>query len=181
MLTFLSDIFSDSQLSPHGICLLWRPELIWLHVISDFLIGLSYYSIPIALTYFVIKRRDIVFGWVLWMFAAFILLCGTGHWLGEMIGAVCAADDLIYEVPPSRTRGEASAFSAAMSAHVTEVIALEMALEVLRRCFGRRLTFERPTPERIIEVAKQLKADPNTYRSYWRLLGLKNIDDDEPA
>ncbi len=79
MLTFLSDIFSDSELSPHGICLLWRPELIWLHVISDFLIGLSYYSIPIALTYFVIKRRDIVFGWVLWMFAAFILLCGTTH------------------------------------------------------------------------------------------------------
>src|ERR1700722_11575730 len=79
MPTFFTDIFSDSELSPHGICLLWRPELIWLHVISDFLIGISYYSIPIALTYFVVKRRDIVFGWVLWMFAAFILLCGTTH------------------------------------------------------------------------------------------------------
>ncbi len=27
--------------SPHGICLLWEPELIWLHVISDALIALA--------------------------------------------------------------------------------------------------------------------------------------------
>jgi signal transduction histidine kinase/ActR/RegA family two-component response regulator len=79
MLAFLTDIFNDSALSPHGICLLWRPELIWLHVISDFVIGISYYSIPVVLVYFVAKRRDIAFGWILWMFAAFILACGTTH------------------------------------------------------------------------------------------------------
>src|SRR5271170_3275493 len=53
MLTFLRNIFNDSELSPHGFCLLWRPELVWLHIISDFLIGISYCSIPLALTYFV--------------------------------------------------------------------------------------------------------------------------------
>ncbi len=79
MLKFLADIFSDADLSPHGFCLLWRPELIWLHVTSDAIIALSYYSIPLALTYFVLKRRDIAFGWVFWMFGAFIMACGTTH------------------------------------------------------------------------------------------------------
>ena len=76
---YLSDIFNDAGLSPHGFCLLWRPELIWLHVTSDAIIALSYYSIPLALTYFVLKRRDLIFGWMFWLFGAFILACGTTH------------------------------------------------------------------------------------------------------
>jgi len=40
-----------------------RP-LISLHVVSDIVIGLSYYAIPIALAYFVLKRKDIDFGWI---------------------------------------------------------------------------------------------------------------------
>jgi signal transduction histidine kinase/CheY-like chemotaxis protein len=31
------------------------------------------------LTYFVIKRRDLAFGWIFWLFSAFILACGTTH------------------------------------------------------------------------------------------------------
>jgi signal transduction histidine kinase/ActR/RegA family two-component response regulator len=79
MSKFLSDIFNNADLSPHGFCLLWRPELIWLHVTSDAIIALSYYSIPLALTYIIVKRRDIVFGWMFWLFSAFILACGTTH------------------------------------------------------------------------------------------------------
>jgi signal transduction histidine kinase len=79
MWNYLSELWETSSLSPHGICLLWRPELIWTHVTADALIGLSYYSIPVALAYFVWHRNDIVFGWVFWAFAAFILACGTTH------------------------------------------------------------------------------------------------------
>ena len=50
--------------SPHGICLLWEPELIWFHVISDALIALAYFSILFVLVIFVSKRRDLKFGWV---------------------------------------------------------------------------------------------------------------------
>jgi light-regulated signal transduction histidine kinase (bacteriophytochrome) len=50
-----------------------------LHVTSDSLIGLSYFLIPASLIYLVRQRRDLVFNWILWMFAAFILLCGTTH------------------------------------------------------------------------------------------------------
>lgn len=79
MLKFFADIFDNTDLSPHGFCLLWRPELIWLQITSDTVIALSYYSIPLALAYFVIKRRDLVFGWIFWLFSAFILACGTTH------------------------------------------------------------------------------------------------------
>jgi PAS domain S-box-containing protein len=76
---YLSAIFNENGLTPHGFCLLWQPGLIWLHVASDTITGLSYYAIPLALGYFVWKRPDIDFGWMFWMFAGFILACGTTH------------------------------------------------------------------------------------------------------
>jgi signal transduction histidine kinase len=79
MLQYLQQLWETSSLSPHGICLLWRPELIWTHVGADTVIGIAYYSIPIALAYFVSHRSDIQFGWVFWAFALFILACGTTH------------------------------------------------------------------------------------------------------
>jgi signal transduction histidine kinase/CheY-like chemotaxis protein len=78
-MTGLGRFFDTANLTPHGFCLSWRPELLWLQVVPDFLIGLSYYSIPLALAYFVSRRADVVFGWIFWMFAAFILACGTTH------------------------------------------------------------------------------------------------------
>lgn len=51
----------------------------WLHVISDAVITLSYYCILLALVYLVRKRRDIPFNWIFWMFGLFILGCGTTH------------------------------------------------------------------------------------------------------
>jgi PAS domain S-box-containing protein len=69
----------ESGLPPHGFCLLWDPRLIALHVTSDAVIALSYFAIPLALGWFVSKRRDLAFGWVIWLFGAFITLCGTTH------------------------------------------------------------------------------------------------------
>jgi signal transduction histidine kinase/CheY-like chemotaxis protein len=63
----------------HGYCLLWRPELIWTHVIADAVIALAYFSIPVALITLIRRRRDLDFGWVFWCFAVFILACGCTH------------------------------------------------------------------------------------------------------
>jgi PAS domain S-box-containing protein len=79
MLGFLERILDSSMFSPHGICLLWEPELIWLHVVSDALIAIAYFSIPFALSIFVSKRRDLLFGWVYWSFGIFIMACGLTH------------------------------------------------------------------------------------------------------
>ena len=65
---------------PHGFCYLWDPRIVWLHVISDGLITLSYYCIPIALIYhFIRKNRDPPFNRSFWMFGTFLLACGTTH------------------------------------------------------------------------------------------------------
>ncbi|SDE44133.1 His Kinase A (phospho-acceptor) domain-containing protein [Bradyrhizobium brasilense] len=79
MWSFLERLLDSSTFSPHGICLLWEPELIWLHVISDAIIAASYFSIPFALAILVSKRRDFQFGWMAWPFATFILACGLTH------------------------------------------------------------------------------------------------------
>ena len=79
MWAFFERLLDSSMFSPHGICLLWEPELIWLHVVSDALIAMAYFSIPIALAIFVSKRRDLKFGWVYWAFGVFILACGFTH------------------------------------------------------------------------------------------------------
>lgn len=68
-----------SAFMPHGTCFLWRPDVLWLHVLSDATIAFAYFGIPIGLWYFVHKRRDLPFQLVFLLFAVFILLCGTTH------------------------------------------------------------------------------------------------------
>ncbi|WP_442940371.1 PAS domain-containing sensor histidine kinase [Nostoc sp.] len=76
---FLNNFFSTSQFIPHGHCYLWKPGLVWLHLIADVLTGVAYYSIPVMLVYFVRKRRDMPFGSIFLMFSTFIVACGTTH------------------------------------------------------------------------------------------------------
>jgi len=98
----LDSLFSSGDFMPHGYCYLWKPGLVWLHVVSDALIALAYFSIPIALIYFIRKRRDLPFNWMFLCFGTFIMACGTTHamevwtlwhgtyWLSGAIKAVTA-------------------------------------------------------------------------------------------
>jgi PAS domain S-box-containing protein len=79
MLDLLKELFSSGNFIPHGHCFLWQTELVWLHVISDAAIALAYYSIPLTLTNFIQRRKDLPFNWVFILFAAFITACGTSH------------------------------------------------------------------------------------------------------
>jgi PAS domain S-box-containing protein len=99
---FLKNLFANGPFIPHGHCYLWKPELVWLHIISDSLIALAYYSIPITLVYFVRKRQDLPFNWIFLLFGSFIIACGTTHlmeiwtlwhptyWLSGAIKAITA-------------------------------------------------------------------------------------------
>ena len=69
--------FSDFM--PHGHCYAWTPSILWASVASDVIIAISYFSIPIALLYFMRKREDLPFSWIFALFGLFILACGTGH------------------------------------------------------------------------------------------------------
>jgi PAS domain S-box-containing protein len=76
---FLRSLFSSGDFMPHGHCYLWQPSLVWLHVLSDSLIALAYFSIPITLVYFIRKRKDLPFNWIFVCFGVFILACGATH------------------------------------------------------------------------------------------------------
>ncbi|PIM97803.1 Sensory transduction histidine kinase [Handroanthus impetiginosus] len=59
----------------------WSIELILeCQRVSDFLIAVAYFSIPVELLYFV-SCSNIPFKWVLFQFIAFIVLCGMTHFL----------------------------------------------------------------------------------------------------
>jgi signal transduction histidine kinase len=79
MLDTLSDIFGSTGFMPHGHCFLWTPSLFWTYVAADAVIAASYYTIPVALWYFVKKREDLPFSWIFVMFAVFVAACGTTH------------------------------------------------------------------------------------------------------
>ena len=76
---FLKAILLSGPFMPHGYCYMWDPRLMWLHVVSDSLIALSYFSIPFTLGYIVRKRRDLPFHWMFVCFGVFILACGCTH------------------------------------------------------------------------------------------------------
>jgi PAS domain S-box-containing protein len=105
MRAWLDTLLAPSGLTPHGFCLAWEPGLIWLYAISDSLIAISYYSIPIALLVVVRQRRDLAYPWVLWLFAAFIMACGTTH----------VFDALTLWVPAYWPAGIAKALTAILS------------------------------------------------------------------
>ncbi|MBI4781725.1 MAG: PAS domain S-box protein [Oscillatoriophycideae cyanobacterium NC_groundwater_1537_Pr4_S-0.65um_50_18] len=103
MQEFIQNFLSAGEFIPHGHCYLWKPGLVWLHLLSDTLTAIAYYSIPVTLFYFVRKRQDLPFNWVFLLFGSFIITCGTTHlmevwtlwhptyWLLGFLKAVTAA------------------------------------------------------------------------------------------
>jgi PAS domain S-box-containing protein len=110
MQEFLQNLFTTELFIPHGHCYLWKPGLVWLHLVSDSVIALAYYSIPITLIYFVRKRVDLPFDWIFLLFSTFIVACGTSHlmavwtlwyptyWLSGAIKAITALVSLCTAV-----------------------------------------------------------------------------------
>lgn len=90
---------------PHGHCYLWRPGILWLHVLSDALIALSYFSIPIMLYYFIYKKRDTPYRWLFRLFATFIFWCGMTH-----LVSIWTVWDPVYQI-----QGVTKAVTAAVS------------------------------------------------------------------
>jgi diguanylate cyclase (GGDEF)-like protein/PAS domain S-box-containing protein len=81
----LTRLLAVSGYIPHGYCLSWSPTLVGTFVVSDILIFLSYFSMPVALGYFAHKRQDFPYRWLLWLFSVFIMACGTTHLMGAIV------------------------------------------------------------------------------------------------
>ena len=118
----IRSLFETEALSPHGICLLWRPELIWTHAISDLLIGVAYFSIPLALGVFLYHRRYVRFSWAIWLFVAFIMLCGVTHFM--MIWTLWNPDYGVEAVIKAATAAASLVTAAALWPLLPKAIAL---------------------------------------------------------
>lgn len=75
-------LFGAASFLPHGYCLLWRPDLVAMHVVSDGIIALAYFSIPAAIFAFVRRRPDFRQHRIATLFILFIVLCGVTHLVG---------------------------------------------------------------------------------------------------
>lgn len=81
MISILQWLFGTAKFVPHGFCLLWRPDLVAIHVVSDSLIALSYFAIPGVIWWFVHRRTDLEpeHRRIARLFVAFITACGLTH------------------------------------------------------------------------------------------------------
>ncbi len=98
-------LFLSSNFIPHGHCYLWQPTLVWLHLASDAITALAYYSVAIALLYFKQERQDLPSRTGLLLVGYFLVfaLCGTTHlldvvtlwypiyWVSGLVKAINAA------------------------------------------------------------------------------------------
>ena len=177
MAQFLQAVFASQGFEPHGYCFLWTRPLLWLYIVSDSLITLSYYSIPIALIYFVRKRRDLAFNWMFLMFAAFIIACGTTHlmalltiwnpvyWLDGAVKAVTAIASVITAValwsliPKALALPSPAQLEAANLALQGGIIERNRAQEELRRAHDGLETRVRERTKELTRTAEALQAE----------------------
>ncbi len=78
---------------PNGHCYLWRPDILWLHVISDSLMVAAYFAVLITMLIALRSVQNLPYRWAFVMFAAFIILSGMTH-----VASIVAIWEPIYYI-----------------------------------------------------------------------------------
>lgn len=79
VLEFFQQLFGVADFPARWRCGRWTEFHGWLYIISDTSIALAYFAIPILIIYLISKRKDVPLMPIFWLFAAFILFCGSTH------------------------------------------------------------------------------------------------------
>src|SRR5262249_53128316 len=79
MVDFFKRLLDTSDFPARWNCGTWTAGHGWLHIASDLAIWSAYFAIPCILVYFVLRKRDVPFPTIFWLFGAFIFACGTTH------------------------------------------------------------------------------------------------------
>jgi signal transduction histidine kinase/CheY-like chemotaxis protein len=85
MFDFFRNLFDTADFPARWNCGQWSDGLGWLHIASDVAIFGAYTAIPLVLAFFVLRREEIPFPRVMWLFVAFIFACGFGHLIEAVI------------------------------------------------------------------------------------------------
>lgn len=84
--TFTTSAFDHSQYMPHGMCYMWRPDILWPTVISDTVTAVAYLAFALAVITFVRKRADLPDPAFFVLAGSVIFLaCGTSHLLSAVV------------------------------------------------------------------------------------------------
>ena len=78
---FFTRLFDDSDWPPRWHCGRWTEFHGWLYIVSDLLIWAAYFSIPLVIIRYISKKQGLAFVKLYFLFAAFILACGSTHFL----------------------------------------------------------------------------------------------------
>jgi len=145
MLDFLAHLFDTSDFPPRWHCGSWTEAHGWLHIVSDLGVWSAYFAIPCILAFFVLRRQDIPFRAIFWLFVAFILACGTTHLM----------EALIFWWPAYRLAGVVKLLTAVVS--WATVFAL---IQVVPKALTVRSPeeLERIVKERTVELTKTVDA-----------------------
>lgn len=82
----IETLFDTSDFPARWNCGNWSSIHGWTHIVSDLLIATAYLLIPIALArYCWLKRDELAFPRVVWLFAAFIFSCGGTHFIEAVL------------------------------------------------------------------------------------------------
>jgi chemotaxis family two-component system sensor kinase Cph1 len=86
VIEFFQGLFATNHWPPRWYCGEWSDFHGWLYIASDLMIWMAYFLIPvIILQYFTGKKEVIKFSKVYLLFATFILLCGSTHFIDAMM------------------------------------------------------------------------------------------------
>lgn len=76
---FFTNLFGTESWPARWFCGEWTSFHGWLFILSDIAIWAAYFTIPMFIGMFILRRRDLPFHKVFWLFVAFILACGSTH------------------------------------------------------------------------------------------------------
>jgi signal transduction histidine kinase len=75
----ITKILDTSDFPPRWSCGDWTSLHGWTHVAADLATFGAYFAIPVVIVFYVRRRTDVQFPTLFWLFAGFILSCGTVH------------------------------------------------------------------------------------------------------
>ncbi len=135
-------LFDTTGFPARWYCGRWSTLHGWLHIVADLAVFGAYAAIPVALVYFVRKRRDVPFPPIFWLFAAFILACGIGHLI----------DASVFWQPRYRLLTAAKLFTGVIS--WLTVLAL---VRVLPKALALHADLDQRVQERTAELSAMLR------------------------
>ncbi len=161
MATILDNPFDTAGFPPRWYCGSgWAddPALGWLHIYSDLAIFGAYTAIPLVIAYFVLRRRDVPFPRIFWLFVIFIFACGTTHLI----------EAIIFWHPIYRIGGlvklitAVASWSTVVALAVITPKALKLpGLAILNSSLTREVQERKQTEEALRESERQLRAQEN--------------------